>query len=139
MNTLKMTAAGTALGGALLVGGGLSLAQAAPQAQGITGDGAVNVTVSANGQQVGILQDVSLANAAALAGTVCPAAVIDNAALTRLDTDGTKPADSCANSTGLTFTFAQNSPGASESAPGQDREAPTTVTTQPNAIGQQGR
>ncbi len=139
MNTLKMTAAGTILGGALLVGGGLGLAQAAPQAQGIAGDGAVNVTVSANGQQVGVLQDVSLANAAALAGTVCPTAVIDNAALTRLDADGTKPADPCTSSTGLSFTFAQNSPGQSEGAPGRNPESPTTVTTQPSPIGQQGR
>lgn len=145
MNALKTTTAGTVLGGALLVAGGLSLAHAAPQAQTVAGDGQLNVTVSANGQQIGVLEDVSVANAAALSGSVCPTALVDTAALTALDNAGTKPANPCISGTGLSFTFGQNSPGQSENAagaPGQNRSAeastaaPTTTTS--GAAGQQG-
>ena len=47
MNTMKKTAAGAVLGGALLAAGGLGLAHAAPPAQSVVSDGNVNVTVTA--------------------------------------------------------------------------------------------
>lgn len=109
MNTLKKTAAGTMLGGALLVGGGLGLAHAAPSApQAVTGDGKVDVTVTAGTQQIGIIPNVSLSNAVALAAAVCPTAGIDVPALTNLDTSGAPLGQPCNGMTGLSFSFAQN-------------------------------
>ena len=55
MNTMKKTAAGAVLGGALLAAGGLGFAHAAPPAQSVVSDGNVNVTVTAGGQQVGVI------------------------------------------------------------------------------------
>lgn len=158
MNILKKTVAGTVLGGALLVGGGLGLAHAAPpvpEAQ-TAGDGMVNVVASINGQEIGVLRDVTIANAAALAVSVCPVAGIDVNALTNLDVNGTVPANPCVGMTGLSFTFAQNvragegtetvpgqtgERGNSQYAPGQNRD---TATTPPSANpstppGQQGQ
>lgn len=136
MSTLKKTAAGTVLGGALLVGGGLGLAHAAPsapQAQGAS-DGMVNVTVSANGQEIGVIRDVTVANAAALATSTCPAARIDANALNNLDASGTVPAP-CTGMTGLSFTFGQNVQAA-EAAPVQSE--PTATTPASAAPGSQG-
>ena len=76
MNTMKKTAAGAVLAGALLAAGGLGLAHAAPPAQSVVSDGNVNVTVTAGGQQVGVIRDVSLASAQALAASACPTAGI---------------------------------------------------------------
>ncbi|MCB0946227.1 MAG: hypothetical protein KDB49_15165, partial [Mycobacterium sp.] len=74
MNKMKKTAAGVILGGSMLVAGGLSLAHAAPpESQSFVGDGKLNVTVSVNGQEIGVMQDVSLAGATTLATTLCPA------------------------------------------------------------------
>lgn len=109
MNTLKKTASGTILGGALLIGGGLGLAHAAPPApQAVTGDGKVDVTVTAGNQQIGVIPEVSLTNAVALAAAVCPTAGIDLPALTNLDTTGTLLGQPCNGTTGLSFSFAQN-------------------------------
>lgn len=107
---LKKTAAGTVLGGAMLVGGGLGLAHAAPPAPEAqtTGDGMVNVTVNAGSQEIGVLRDVTITNAAALATSVCPLAGIDSNALTNLDNTGTVPTGQCTGTTGLSFSFAQN-------------------------------
>ncbi len=107
---LKKTAAGTVLGGALLVGGGLGLAHAAPPAPEAqtAGDGMVNVTVTANGQEIGVLRDVTVASAATLAASACPMAGIDPNALTNLDVSGTVPTGQCTGMTGLSFSFAQN-------------------------------
>jgi hypothetical protein len=69
MNTMKKTAAGAVLGGALLAAGGLGLAHAAPPAQSVVSDGNVNVTVTAGGQQVGVIRDVSLPLRARLPGS----------------------------------------------------------------------
>lgn len=121
LNTLKKTAAGTLFGGALLIGGGLGLAHAAPPAPEAqtAGDGLVNVTVAVNGQQIGILQDVTLASAVSLAASVCPTALIDLPALTELDVNGTVPTNACTGMTGLSFSFSQNVEGSAEVAPGQ--------------------
>ncbi len=131
-NTLKKTAAGTLFGGALLVGGGLTLlggglahaAPPAPEAQ-TAGDGLVNVTLTANGQQIGVIEDVTLANAVSLAASVCPTSFIDLPALTELDVNGTALANPCNGMMGLSFGFSQNvqGSGASENAPGQNRDA----------------
>lgn len=165
MNTLKKTAAGTILGGALLVGGGLGLAHAAPSApQAVTGDGKVDVTVTAGNQQIGIIPNVSLSNAVALAGAVCPMAGIDLPALTNLDTSGTPLAQPCNGMTGLSFSFAQNAKvsqgdedqggngeeanngngGNSQYAPGQNKAPGATPpsanpSTPPGQQGQQSR
>ena len=109
MNTMKKTAAGAVLGGALLAAGGLGLAHAAPPAQSVVSDGNVNVTVTAGGQQVGVIRDVSLASAQALAASACPTAGITPEAFQALDANGTEVPGTCASlGSGLTFTFAQN-------------------------------
>lgn len=159
MNTLKKTAAGTLFGGALLVGGGLGVAQLghaappAPEAQ-VAGDGLVNVTLIANNKQIGVIQDVTLANAVSLATSVCPTSMIDLTTLTNLDTNGTAPVNPCNGLMGLSFAFSQNVEGNSEAAPGQNGDrgasesAPgqnrNTETTPPSATpstppGQVGR
>ena len=89
-STFTKTAVGTVLGlgGAMLVAGGLGvgLANAAPEVpQAVTGDGKLDVTLSLNGQEIGVMQDVSLATAASLAAATCPTAGIDLGALTRFD------------------------------------------------------
>ena len=137
MNTMKKTAAGAVLGGALLAAGGFGLAHAAPPAESVVNDGKVNVTVMAGGQQVGVLQDVSLTSAQALAASACANAGVTSEALQALDVSDTPLPNACTGAdAGLTFTFAQNSPGQSESAPGQDRPstvapAPATTTAAP--------
>jgi hypothetical protein len=129
MNTMKKTAAGAVLGGALLAAGGLGLAHAAPPsspspAQSVVGDGKVNVTVTADGQEVGVIRDVSLTSAEALATSACANAEVTADALKALDTNGTPVPGTCAGASGgLTFTFAQNEPGNSEGAPGQNKPA----------------
>ncbi|WP_059016031.1 hypothetical protein [Mycobacterium sp. M26] len=128
MNTITKTAAGTLLGGSLLVAGGLSLAHAAPpQAQSVVGDGKVNVTLSVDGQQLGVIQEVSLAGAQSLATAVCPGEDL-SVRLPELDTNQVQTLPACDSATGgLSYTFTQNSPGNSETAPGQNRPAaPTT-------------
>src|SRR3954453_5803246 len=110
-NLVKRASAGAVLGGALVVAGGFALAHAAPPGQSVVNDGKVNVTVTAGGQQVGVLQDVSLASAEALAAAACPDAEITAAAIQALDVNGTAVPGTCAGEGGLAFTFAQNSPG----------------------------
>ncbi len=157
MNTLKKTAAGTLFGGALLVGGGLGLAHAAPPAPEAqtAGDGLVNITVTANGQQIGVIQDVTLANAVTLAASTCPMSMIDLPALTNLDVNGTELTNPCTGMMGLSFAFSQNTAGvaegvpgqsgdqgASESAPGQNRDTeavPPSATAPSTPPGQVGR
>ncbi|WP_101948431.1 hypothetical protein [Mycobacterium sp. 3519A] len=129
-NRVKLASAGAVLGGALLAAGGLGLAHAAPPAESVVNDAKINVTVTADGQQVGTLQDVSLASAEALAASACPSAGITTQALQALDVSGTPVPGSCAAAEGgLTFTFAQNSPGQSENAPGQNELEPSSPTT----------
>jgi hypothetical protein len=127
---VKNAAAGAVLGGSLLAAAGLGLAHAAPpEPQSVVGDGKINVTVTAGGQQIGTLQDVSLASAETLATSVCSSAGITAQALEALDTNGTPVPGTCEGAEGgLTFTFAQNGPGNSENAPGQNRGS-TTATT----------
>ena len=150
MNTLKKTAAGTLLGGALLVGGGISLAHAAPPApQAVTGDGTVDIAVSAGGQQIGIIPNVSLASAASLAAAVCPTAGIDLPALTNLDVSGTVLPNACTGMTGLSFDITQNASvgnpnterGNSAAAPGHNKvPGQTPPSANPSTPpGQQGR
>jgi hypothetical protein len=133
-NLVKRASAGVVLGGALLAAGTLGLAHAAPPAQPVVGDGKVNVTVTAGGQQVGVLQDVSLTSAEALAASACPNAGIAAEALQALDVNATPVPGTCAGvDGGLSFTFAQNGPDNSENAPGQSpiSTTPTTTTTTP--------
>ena len=86
--------------------------------------------MTANGQQIGVLQDVSLASAEALAASACPSAGITAEAIQALDVNGTPVPGTCAGAEGgLTFTFAQNGPGNSENAPGQNRTTPSSPTT----------
>jgi hypothetical protein len=127
---VKNAAAGAVLGGSLLAAAGLGLAHAAPpQAQSVVNDGKVNVTVTAGGQQIGTLQDVTLASAETLATSVCSSAGITAEALQALDVDGTPVPGTCESAEGgLTFAFAQNGPGNSENAPGQNRGSTTSTT-----------
>ncbi len=135
MNTMKKTAAGAVLGGALLAAGGLGLAHAAPPvqpAQSVVNDGNVNVTVSANNQEIGVLQNVSLDKAEALVNATCPTAGITRAALDALDTNGTEVPGACTSPAiggGVTYTFAQNAPVSSENAPGQNKPASASSST----------
>jgi len=127
---VKRASAGAVLGGALLAAGGLGLAHAAPPTQSVVGDGKVNVTVTASGQQVGVLQDVSLTSAAALAASACPNAGVNAEALQALDVNSTPVPGTCAGvDGGLSFTFAQNGPSSSENPPGQSPTTTTTTTT----------
>ena len=133
-NFVKRASAGAVVGGALLAAGGFGLAHAAPPAgsESVVNDGNVNVTVTAGGQEVGVLQNVSLTGAQALATSACANAGITAAALQALDVSGTPLPNTCAGVDGVTFTFAQNSPGPSENAPGQNPmsttpSGPTTV------------
>ena len=123
MNTMKMTAAGTLLGGSLLVAGGLGLAHAAPpEAQSVIGDGKLNVTLSVDGQRLGVIQDVALASAQSLATAVCP---VDDLSprLADLDTNLVPSLPACNSVTGgLSYTFTQNG-GAAEVAPAQSPTA----------------
>jgi hypothetical protein len=130
-NLMKRASVAAVFGGALLAAGGFGLAHAAPPAQSVINDGKVNVTVTAGGQQVGVLQDVSLASAQALAAAACPDAGIAADAFQALDVDGTVVPGTCAGDGGLTFTFAQNSPGQSENAPGQSPSTTPSSTTAP--------
>jgi hypothetical protein len=130
-NRVKLASASAVFGGALLAAGGFGLANAAPPAQSVVNDGKINVTVTAGGQQVGVLEDVSLASAEALAESACPTAEITAEALQALDVNGTALPGTCAGAEGgLTFTFAQNSPGQSENAPAQ---GPTTTPSSSTA------
>ncbi|HZN82262.1 MAG TPA: hypothetical protein VFC01_21630 [Mycobacterium sp.] len=131
-NRVKLASAGAVLGGALLAAGGFGLAHAAPPAESVVNDGKVNVTVTAGGQQVGVLQDVSLTSAQALATSACPNAGITAEALQALDVNGTPVPSTCAGvDGGLTFTFAQNGAVDSENVPGQSPAStmPSSSTT----------
>jgi hypothetical protein len=123
---MKKTAAAAVLGGAFLAAGGMSLAHAAPPAQpvqSLVGDGKVDVAVTAGGQEIGVLQDVSLENADALAAATCPVAGISPETLKALDTNGTEVPGPCNSIGAVTYTFTQNAPGNSETAPGQNKPA----------------
>jgi hypothetical protein len=132
-NLVKRASMGAAVGGALLAAGGFGLAHAAPPAESVVADGMVNVTVTAGGQQVGVLRDVSLTSAQALAASACANAGITATALQALDANGTPVPGTCAGTDGgLTFTFAQNSPAQPESGPGiSPTPAPATTTAAP--------
>jgi hypothetical protein len=132
-NYVKRASVGAVVGGALLAAGGFGLAHAAPPAQSVVNDGKVNVTVTAGGQQVGVLQDVSLTSAEALAVSACPNAGITAEAIQALDVNGTPVPGTCAGvDGGPTFTFAQNSSRQSENAPGQSPSTtPSSSTTAP--------
>ncbi|MFG1930294.1 hypothetical protein ACGFK1_06510 [Mycobacterium sp. NPDC048908] len=134
-NRVKLASAGAVLGGALLAAGGLGLAHAAPPAESVANDGKVNISVTAGGQQVGTLEDASLANAEALAASACPSAGINAEAIRALDANGTPVPGTCAGPEGgLTFTFAQNGAGQSENAPGQSpATTPSSSTTTPSS------
>jgi hypothetical protein len=130
-NLVKLASASAIFGGALVAAGGLGLAHAAPPAESVVNDGKVNVTVAAGGQQVGVIQDASLASAEALAASACPDAEITAEAIQALDVNGTAVPGTCAGvEGGPTFTFAQNSPGQSENAPG---EVPLTTPSSSTA------
>ena len=132
-NRVKLASASAVFGGALLAAGGFGLANAAPPAQSVVNDGKINVTVTAGGQQVGVLQDVSLTSAEALITSACPNAGITTEALQALDVNDTAVPGTCAGvEGGLTFTFAQNGPGNSENAPGQSRTT-STPSSSPSA------
>lgn len=147
MNTLKKTAAGTLLGGALLAGAGLAhAAPPAPQAQA-AGDGQVDVAVATATGQVGIIPNVKVANALNLVNSVCPVSGITEANLNDLDLNGTAITQTCAAVGGLSFTFTQNgtaeagNQGRSDLAPGQNKtpvegQPPSaTPTTPPGQVG----
>ena len=135
MNTMKKTAAGAVLGGALLAAGGFGLAHAAPPAQpSVLNDGKVNVTVTVNGQEIGVLRDVTLTNAESLATSACGNAGITADALKALDANGTPVPGTCAGvDGGPTFTFAQNTPGESPPASSSTTTSTTPTTTTPSA------
>jgi hypothetical protein len=131
-NRVKLASASAVFGGALLAAGGFGLANAAPPAQAVVNDGKINVTVTADGQQVGVLQDVSLKSAEALATSACASADITPEAFQALDVSDTPISGACASADGLSFTFAQNSPGQPENAPAQSPvTTPSSSTVAP--------
>jgi hypothetical protein len=125
MNTMTKTAAGAVLGGSLLVASGFGLANAAPEApalpqsQTVVGDSQINVGLTVNGQQLGVIQNVSLTNAETLASSVCPSDDLSSK-LPELDTNQVQTVPVCSSATaGLSYTFTQNGPGNSDIAPAQ--------------------
>jgi len=131
MNTMKKTAAGAVLGGALLAAGGFGLAHAAPPAQpSVLNDGKVNVTVTVNGQEIGVIREVTLTNAESLATSACGNAGITADALKALDANGTPVPGTCAGvDGGPTFTFAQNAPADQNQPISSSSTTSTTPTT----------
>ncbi len=125
MNTMTKMAAGAVLGGSLLVAGGLGLANAAPSApQSVVGDSKIDVALTVDGQQIGVIQDVSLAGAQTLATSVCPGDDL-SARLAELDTSQVQTLPACTSTTGtLSYTFSQNGPGNSEVAPAESHSTP---------------
>ena len=93
-NRVKLASASAVFGGALLAAGGFGLANAAPPAQSVVNDGKINVTLTADGQQVGVLQDVSLKSAEALATSACASADITPEAFQALDVSTRTAAES---------------------------------------------
>ena len=132
-NLMKRASVGAVIGGGLLAAGGFGLAHAAPPAESVVNDGKVSVTVTAGGQEIGVLKDVSLTSAQALASPACPTAGITAEALQALDVDGTAVPGTCAGiGGGPTFAFAQNNPGESDNAPAQSDDS-TTPSNAPTA------
>ena len=136
--SMKKAAAGAVFGGALLAAGGFGLAHAAPPSSPSPsgGSGKVNVTVTANGQQVGVLQGVPLASAEALAAAACPNAGINVQALQALDTNNAPVPGNCTGAdNALSFAFAQSGPGQNPTStptsttPTSSSGAKTTTTT----------
>jgi hypothetical protein len=131
-NRVKLASASAVFGGALLAAGGFGLANAAPPVQSVVNDGKINVTLTADGQQVGVLQDVSLKSAEALANSACASADITPEAFQALDVSDTPVPGTCASAEGLSFTFAQNGPSQSENAPAQSpATTPSSSTVAP--------
>ncbi|OBK70459.1 hypothetical protein [Mycobacterium sp. 1274761.0] len=133
MNTIKKTAAGAVLGGALLAAGGFGLAQAAPQPESVVNDEKVNVTVTADNQEIGVLQNLTLDKAQTLVASACPNGVgITPEALNALDANGT-PVPLCTSPEGLSFAFVQNSPGNSENTPARQNGAMPSSPSSPSS------
>ena len=96
----------------------------------VLNDGKVNVTVTVNGQEIGVIRDVTLTNAESLATSACGNAGITADALKALDANGTPVPGTCAGvDGGPTFTFAQNTPGESPPASSSSTTTSTTPTT----------
>ncbi|WP_445168968.1 hypothetical protein ACTXG7_06400 [Mycolicibacterium sp. Dal123E01] len=144
MNMFTKTAAGAVLGGSMLVAGGFGLANAAPEDPGpapqapqpVAGE-SLNVGLTVNGQQLGTIQNVSLTNAQTLATSVCPSDDLSSK-LPQLATDQLDSLPACSSTTtGVSYTFTQAGPGASEMAPGQSGHASSGVgsNTTPMAPG----
>ena len=121
MNTMKKTAAGAVLGGALLAAGGFGLAHAAPEAAPVVNDGKV----------FDVLHGVTLGKAQSLTASACANSGINTEALKALDTDGTPVPGTCASLDGrLWFAFAQNTPDSSgQSGTTSSSSTSTTPTT----------
>ncbi|MGY4710381.1 hypothetical protein ACXDF8_12620 [Mycolicibacterium sp. CBM1] len=133
MNTMTKAAAGAVLGGSLLVAGGFGLANAAPSTpqppQSVVGDSKINVALTVDGQQIGVIQDVSLTSAQTLATSVCPGDDLSTR-LAELDTSEIATLPPCTSATGgLSYVFSQNGPGASEIAPADNHDMPSMAPT----------
>jgi hypothetical protein len=117
-NIMKKTAAGAAMGGALLFTGGMGLASAAPpQFQ----DGLVNVAVG----DVTVLRNVQVEAVAQVLANVCPNVNAEdiNVLAEQLDADGgTQQVAECTAFT-QPVNLTQNGPGLGNApnAPGQQR------------------
>ncbi len=112
---MKRVAAGTVVGGSMLLTAGLGVANAAPvQVQ----DGLVNLALG----NITVLQDVNVGVAAQITALVCDVADIGNitALATAVDT-GSDDQEVLCQSTAGPVTVTQNGPGNSENAPGHTR------------------
>ena len=115
MRTLvKRVAGGTAIGGALLMTGGLGVAAAQPPV--VINDGLVNVTLG----DITILEDVNVGVAAAVVAQICDVNVTA-AVLGTVDQTGQTSESFCTIEPVGPVTVTQNAPGSSENAPGQNR------------------
>ena len=130
-NIVKNAAAGAVIGGSLLCAGGMAVAQAAPPQP--SADGKVNVTLSSPAGQIGVIQDVSVGNAATLVSSLCAdPSTITTDVLNQIGA-GTLGDKTCTSAQGgLTLAVSHSGPGNSENAPGHNRAttvppAPTTT------------
>jgi hypothetical protein len=116
--TAKRVAVGAIMGGGLLMSAGLGLANAD------SNDGKVDVRVG----NAGILEDVSVADAAQIAAGVCN---VDVNQVNRLaqDVDSSGNLQNVCNNNLGAVEFGQNQPGHAAGAPGQQPNETATPTT----------
>ncbi|MGV0798886.1 hypothetical protein ABQF26_18050 [Mycolicibacterium elephantis] len=122
---VKNVAAGALMGGSLLFTAGLSVATAQPDA---TQADRVNVAIGT----AGVLEDVSVTDAAQIAAALCDVEVSQvNSVVESVVTNGDEQVV-CTNNLG-SVNIQRGGPGESENAPGQTESTPGQAESAPGA------